>query len=280
MPATCTWEQAVEWLRGQSDRQDLVAQCYYDDPVEAAARRFHAASEWQATRELLHGHLPGAVLDVGAGRGIASYAFAVDGSRVTALEPDGSDLVGRGCIEALARRTGLPIRCAAGYGEGLPFAAGQFDVVYGRAVLHHARDLRGLMREVARVLRSGGMALFTREHVISRPGDLPAFLAGHALHGLYGGEHAYLLRDYTSACVAAGLRMRRVLGPWETAANYWPCTDEDVDRFVRRKLERRVGGRLASRCLRSATVRRTLRAWFSRTSREPGRLFSFLAVKP
>lgn len=41
----------------------------------------------------------------------------------------------------------------------LPFAAGVFDLVVGRAILHHV-DLRVAFAEIARVLKTGGTALF------------------------------------------------------------------------------------------------------------------------
>ena len=44
----------------------------------------------------------GQALDVGAGRGIASYALAREGFTVTVLEPDDSHLVGAGAIRSLA----------------------------------------------------------------------------------------------------------------------------------------------------------------------------------
>jgi SAM-dependent methyltransferase len=287
MTATHTWEQAVQWLRDQPQQQDLVRHCYYDDPVQDAARRFYLSEEWQATRDLLARFLPGpqfrqgcAVLDLGAGRGIASYAFARDGWQVTALEPDASSLVGRGAIAVLRERTALPIQSLAGVAERLPLADGSFDLVYGRAVLHHARQLTSLCREVARVLRPGGVALWVREHVLSRPSDLGFFLQGHPLHRLYGGENAYTLAEYRVAITAAGLRLRQVLGPLENPVNHWPTSCADVDQHVRGQWQRWLGGRMARVLFKSPSLRRFATWFVSRRQHIPGRHFAFVGVKP
>ena len=85
----------------------------------------------------------------------SSYALAKDGWRVTALEPDKSEVVGAGAIQYLGRATGTNIQVVTNWGEELPFASSEFDLVYCRAVLHHARDLQKLCREAARVLVAG-----------------------------------------------------------------------------------------------------------------------------
>ena len=89
-----SWEEAVQWLRDQPEKSELVKFCYYDDPLETAAERFLQSEEWVELVNLLKSKKSGQVLDIGAGRGISSYAFAKSGYEVTALEPNPSLLVG------------------------------------------------------------------------------------------------------------------------------------------------------------------------------------------
>jgi len=279
-----TWEQAVRWLRDQPDQQELVRACYYDDPLLEAARRFRASDEWRSVSLLLPLRV-GEALDLGAGRGISSYALARDGWNVAAVEPDPSELVGAGAIRRLARDADLAIRIIQTPAEELPFTDGSFDLVYGRQVLHHARDLRLLCREAARVLKPGGRLVVTREHVISHPADLPAFLAAHPLHRFYGGEHAYLLEDYSDAITSAGLRLVQTFGPFDAAINYFPMSFDEWQERCRRPLARVIGRAAAAALTHPGTPsgRRLLQSLARRLSRRcqtPGRLYSFLAEKP
>jgi SAM-dependent methyltransferase len=281
--ADFTWEQAVQWLRDQPDQQELVRACYFDDPLLEAAERFAGSDEWQAVRALLT-RRPGHALDMGAGRGISSYALARDGWQVTALEPDPSSLVGGGAIRTLAEQTGLPITLVEEYGEKLPFADQALDLVYGRQVLHHARDLAALCREAARVLKPGGRFVATREHVISQPSDLQIFLDSHPLQRFYGGENAFLLSDYTSAIRQSGLRLVSVLGPFDSVINYFPMSRQLWRDICLRPLVYRVGRR-ATFVL--ASEKHPLGRWLvnrlahrlSQQDRTPGRLYSFVAEK-
>lgn len=276
-----SWEEAVAWLRRQPDQSQLVVDCYYDDPLIGAADRYWRSDEWAAVRELLAGR-SGKALDVGAGRGIASYALANEGLEVTALEPDASDLVGGGAIRVLAAESGLPIRVVEEFSERLPFADGSFDVVFARAVLHHTRDLEAACREFFRVLKPGGLFIAIREHVISRQEDLLRFLDLHPLHKLYGGEHAHLLGQYVAAIEQSGFAHLKVVSPWQSPLNYAPHSLTTL----KAELARRAGldipgvGRIVNALLELPGVWPLTRKILDRFDNRPGRLYSFVVTRP
>jgi ubiquinone/menaquinone biosynthesis C-methylase UbiE len=275
-----TWEQAVQWLRDKPEQSEFVKHCYYDDPLETAAERFFQSEEWTELIKLLKSKSSGQVLDIGAGRGISSYAFAKSGYSVTALEPNPSQLVGAGAIDNLANISGLSITVVQDWGETLPFPDNTFDIVYGRAVLHHAYDLNQLCKEAARVLKPAGYFIATREHVISQKEDLQQFLDSHPLHHLYGGENAYLLEQYITAMRSAGLKIHQTLAPLESVINYAPMTQAERQNLVRPILTRRLGDRLGSK-LAEIKILQDLYIWYaSQKLNSPGRLYSFLAMKP
>jgi 2-polyprenyl-3-methyl-5-hydroxy-6-metoxy-1,4-benzoquinol methylase len=265
-----SWEEAVRQLKADERNELLVRACFYDDPLLQAAERFFGGTEWVASRRWT-GSARGAALDVGAGRGIASYALARDGWAVTALEPDPSALVGAGAIRALANDAGLSIDVVQTWGEQLPFGDERFALVYCRQVLHHANDLQQLCREIARVLRPGGVMLAAREHVISKQSDLQAFLDGHPLHRLYGGEHAYQSHEYEDAIRGAGLVVEQVINPYASDINLYPLTVADM----KRQWAQRLHWPAASAFIPDAAV-----AWAGSRTTAPGRLFTFVARKP
>lgn len=274
-----SWESAVRWLREQPDQQRLVQACYYDRPLSRAAERYWQSAEWQAIRGLLPGP-PGAALDVGAGHGITSYALARDRWSVVALEPDPSPEVGVGAIWRLAQATRLPIEVVQGVGERIPAEADRFDLVFARQSLHHADDLARVCGEIARVLTCGGRLVAAREHVISAPADLQRFRERHPLHRLYGGENAFLLREYLDAFQAAGLRVLRVIKPLECVVNYAPLDESGVRDELLRRIEGGPGGRIVSQLLRaSGPAYRAFKAVAMGVDNRPGRLYTFICEK-
>lgn len=274
-----SWENAVRWLRDQPDQIDLVMDAYYDDPLLKAAERYWASQEWTAIRQYFPQSKTASVLDVGAGRGIASYAMARDGFSVTALEPDVSDLVGSGAIRSLANQSNLSIEVREDFSEKLPFDDCCFDVVFARAVLHHTRDLDEACKEFFRVLKPGGRLIAIREHVISRPEHLETFFKVHPLHRFYGGENAFLLSQYVGAISGANFIIRHVIEPLESPINYAPHTELSLQTEFASRLGSKIWGvaplirKLLSFPGAWVLVRRMLRKFDHR----PGRLYSFVA---
>jgi SAM-dependent methyltransferase len=268
---------AIELLRTKAEYAQLIRDSYLSSDTELSARAFEESAEFREVTDLLAscGRHP-AVLDLGAGTGIASRAFTRLGWHVIAVEPDSSEIVGRDALKQIKR--GHKIQVLGAIAENIPLADGCVDVVYVRQVLHHLRDLPAALREVSRVLRSGGLFLACREHVADDHAQLEAFLKTHPVHQLAGGEHAFKLSDYRSAIVGSGLRVLKVLGPWDSVINAYPAvrSASELERYSEIVLTRRFGslGRIADRIppIRWLVWKRIRRAL-------PGRMYSFLAVK-
>lgn len=274
-----TWEEAVSWLVSQPDQQALVRDCYYDSPLEAAVDRYWKSKEWSAIRQLFPANR-GSVLDIGAGRGISSYALAQDGWDVTALEPDSSAEVGAGAISRLASSQNLPITVIQEFGECIPCPSASFDLVFARQSLHHSKDLPMLCAEAVRLLRPGGTFVAVRDHVISKRKDLPRFFDTHPLHKLYGGENAFLLYEYMDAMRGAGFEIERVIRPLENAVNLAPLDEESLRAELVERINHYPCGSLVSRVLKAsdplyAGFLQLLMVFDSR----PGRLYSFVCRK-
>jgi SAM-dependent methyltransferase len=91
-------------------------------------------------------------LDVGCGIGVLHRYIRDRFARLCAVD------VSTACLEQAARaNSGVEYRAYTG--AELPFATGEFDFAYAICVLHHVppADWLGFMREMARVIRPGGV---------------------------------------------------------------------------------------------------------------------------
>ncbi len=274
-----TWEEAVRWYRDQPDNEVEIRNNYFDLPVLPAAERYEQSEEFAEVLRLTGAGNNRTILEPGAGNGIASFALAKNGWRVTALEPDASSEVGAGAIREIVEQTGLPIDIVQDFGEELPFDDESFDAIHARQVLHHASDLAVMVRELARVLRSGGVWLSTREHVADDEQQLIAFHEDHPLHRFYGGENAYPLDRYLKSFADAGLRIKQTWGPLESILNFFPGTERERQISLRQVANHscfRFGRLLSwSDSFRQAQLQR-----HTQRDKTPGRIYSFLIEKP
>jgi SAM-dependent methyltransferase len=273
-----TWEEAIEVLRDDPAHQELIFNSYLTRDLVNNSRRFAASAEFAEVRALLARYAPGAtrLLDMPGGNGIATHAFAAAGYQVTSVEPNPSPAVGRGAIAHVLAASGLQAEIVEAWGEELPFASESFDVAYVRQGLHHAMDLPRMLAQLGRVLRPGGVLLACREHVVDDYGtSLQAFLASQVDHQLYGGEHAFTLPDYRAAIRAGGLELKLELGPFDSIINAYPNTPA----VLRERVLASVPGRVLRKLLPDDLVATIATAYLKRR-KMPGRLYSFLAVKP
>ncbi|MEM6385457.1 MAG: bifunctional 2-polyprenyl-6-hydroxyphenol methylase/3-demethylubiquinol 3-O-methyltransferase UbiG [Pseudomonadota bacterium] len=97
------------------------------------------------------------VLDLGCAGGFMAEAMAANGARVTGIDPAAQAIE---AARAHAESSALDIRYDVGVGEHLPYDNAAFDYVVCVDVLEHVQDLNKVLREVARVLRPGGLFLF------------------------------------------------------------------------------------------------------------------------
>jgi ubiquinone/menaquinone biosynthesis C-methylase UbiE len=106
------------------------------------------------------------------GRDLLDYGCYNGGMalRYRAMNPrsiTGIDISENGIAEATARY-GSFAKYVVGDAHQMPFADGSFDLVAGRAILHHL-DMDRAFHEICRVLRPGGSAIFM-EPLGSNPG--------------------------------------------------------------------------------------------------------------
>lgn len=98
------------------------------------------------------------VLDIGCGAGHASFVAAQHVRDVVAYDLSEKML---SIVEKTAKERGYHrLTTRQGYAERLPFTDDEFDIVVSRYSAHHWHDLGSALREVRRVLKPGGSAIF------------------------------------------------------------------------------------------------------------------------
>ncbi len=112
--------------------------------------RFYASLAEDAVRQVSeHSDLSGrTVVDVGGGGGWFTAAFRARGANCYLFEPDRAEL---------GLRTAAPAGAVVADGYWLPVRDGGADVAFSSNVLEHVPDPMGLIEEMIRVTRPGGL---------------------------------------------------------------------------------------------------------------------------
>lgn len=160
----------------------------------------------QHRRRLLAG-LSGDVIEVGAGNGMNFAHYPPTVASVVAVEPEPHL---RRLAQLAATKAPVRIDVVDGVAERLPVEAAEFDYAVASLVLCSVRDPVASLREMRRVLRTGGQLRFL-EHVRSDT----ALLGGvqrllDATVWPYVGAGCHTHRDTLAAIRAAGLTIVEV----------------------------------------------------------------------
>jgi len=133
----------------------------------------------------------GRVLDLGCNNGYGTLFLAEAGLHVI-----GVDVSTKLLDQARSRSPSHRTRFLAVDGQRLPFAAGSFDLVTSFQVIEHIADTAPYLGEISRVLKPGGVAMFSTPNAALRldPGMTP--------------WNIFHVREFRAA------ELQEVLAPW------------------------------------------------------------------
>jgi len=148
------------------------------------------------------------VLEVGAAKCWAAQHVIPRGAEYVGSDILADPVIGLGRGRFYEERVG-PFDRVQADGEHLPFADGSFDLAFSVAALHHALDLDGMVRELARVTRRGGVVAALNEG--TRPLRASGEVPDQEHEKSFGiNEHVHSLLAYAWAFTRAGLAVTRV----------------------------------------------------------------------
>ena len=141
----------------QDERVDLSRKRTSDYP--RLRRAFHWLSGDVDPRDFVKVPAGARVLDYGCGHAGYLRDFHDRGVSITGAEI-------AGYLVAACREAGFDVRKVEGFAE-IPFADGEFDIVYLMQVFEHLRDPHQFMEELARILKPGGSLYLALPNVAS-----------------------------------------------------------------------------------------------------------------
>ena len=163
-PATASNRLAEEKQRALEQWSEDPCGAVYGREQEFGTREFFDAVErhryteyapWMPEVMGFNDFAGARLLEVGCGMGTDLLQFARGGAKVTGVDLTPRSIeISRQHLAVYGERGDFAITD----GENLPFADESFDVVYSNGVLHHTPDTAGAVREVHRVVRTGGQA--------------------------------------------------------------------------------------------------------------------------
>ena len=146
------------------------------------------------------------VLDIGTGAGHTALALAPRVFNVVLTDPAEAMLAAaRRLFQTAGLWNAQFVRAGA---EQLPFPKASFDIVTTRLAAHHFDDVALVMREVARVLRAGGIFIFI-DTIASEDPESAAYQDEVELLRDPTHRRIYTEREWIAFCEQTGLRIEK-----------------------------------------------------------------------
>lgn len=168
-----------------------------------------AKSEWELLFAALSPSSGEKILDVGAGKGTVAgrVLVASKGAEVHAVDPNQRSI-------ASLKREFPSIKSSVARAEKLPYPDSYFDKVYTTMALHHFADFDRALREIARVLKSGGSFIALEVDPHSGKGRLFRF------SGRLMGEHMTMMTEEQLAAKLGALGTFKVVRSVKQGSGY------------------------------------------------------------
>ena len=141
---------AAEWWR--PDGKFAVLHAF--NPVRLAFIRDHVTAAFGLDPKAKRPLEGVRILDIGCGGGLISEPLALQGARVTAIDPSEKNI---GTAAVHAQEQGVKIDYRVATAEELADAGESFDVVLNMEVLEHVSDPRAFTATCASLVRPGGL---------------------------------------------------------------------------------------------------------------------------
>lgn len=134
------------------------------DPLHTFSRiweypyAYYHLKRWKEIQALPNGSV---AVDIGSGTTFFPFSAARLGFDVVCVDPDAI------CCRDLAKAVSIidvapgSVRCLEAKGESIPLPSGGAGAVYCLSVLEHLPSCVGIVREMARILRPGGLLILT-----------------------------------------------------------------------------------------------------------------------